>query len=369
MVDVRCSGRNRSKWPRFPSRNMVSLGIVGLDSSYPESFAQRLEATGIADLDAVWDGGDVRDDAYVDAFCERHGATRYDDIESMAAVVDGVMILTVDWDTHLPLSRLFFDAGVAVLIDKPIAGRLADVEALEELARGGRLFGGSMHPTRLRLPISPRKHRIEPSMPSVAMTPSTMVSTSSIPFPTSSGRSGPQSPRSLRSRTGSKLPSRTGPTPRFSLALPSSTRRRCLLTSVAGPGSHGSGATSHGTARPKTATFGGSSNWSLASRATTRPRRRSGDDCLTVRRSTSQPTPHSTPESGSNPATNRFKLSRPTAPRSLQTTPARHPTDTVTRLPASASQTAIVNALWPPEQRYPPPYSKCPPRRTRILSG
>lgn len=125
---------------------MVSLGIVGLDSSHPESFAGRLEETGLADLDAVWDGGDVRDDAYVDAFCERHDATCYDDVDAMAAAVDGVMVLTVDWDTHLPLSRPFFEAGVAVLIDKPIAGRLADVEAIEELARGGRLFGGSMHP-------------------------------------------------------------------------------------------------------------------------------------------------------------------------------------------------------------------------------
>lgn len=135
---------------------MTSIGIVGLDSSHPESFADRLTTLSSVSLEAVWDGGDVRSEAYVDEFCDRYDATRYDSVEPMATEVDGVLILTVNWDRHAALSRPFFEADRAVLIDKPIAGRLEDIHTIQQMATKNQLFGGSMHPFHPKLESWPR---------------------------------------------------------------------------------------------------------------------------------------------------------------------------------------------------------------------
>jgi len=125
---------------------MVDIGIVGLDTSHGESFADRISAHDRATVSAVWDGGSVRDDSFIEAFCEEYGARQYEDPEGMISEVDAVMILTVDWDTHRPLAVPFLEAGIPTLIDKPIAGTLGDIRALEASANGTPLFGGSAVP-------------------------------------------------------------------------------------------------------------------------------------------------------------------------------------------------------------------------------
>lgn len=124
------------------------IGLVGLDSSHPEAFADVLSERDDATVAAVWDGGAVRSDEYAEEFCERHGANRYDDPAEMARAVDGAMVLTVDWDTHASLAEPFLAAGIPTFVDKPLAGSLADVEAIVDAARdsGAGLAGGSALP-------------------------------------------------------------------------------------------------------------------------------------------------------------------------------------------------------------------------------
>jgi hypothetical protein len=125
---------------------MVDIGIVGLDTSHAESFAAAVEERESARVTGVWDGGDVRDEAYAETFCRRHEATLYDDPHAMVGDVDAAMVLTVNWDTHRELAVPFLESDVATLVDKPIAGSLADVRALERAADGTPFFGGSAVP-------------------------------------------------------------------------------------------------------------------------------------------------------------------------------------------------------------------------------
>ena len=139
---------------------MTDIGILGLDTSHGEAFAEVL--AGMADrepaptIGAVWDGGAVRSAEYVASFCSTYGAARVDDPAAMVGRVDAALVLAVDWDRHRPLARPFLEAGVPVLIDKPIAGTVADLDALERAAGGTPLFGGSALPLHPAFPALPR---------------------------------------------------------------------------------------------------------------------------------------------------------------------------------------------------------------------
>lgn len=134
---------------------MTEIGLVGLDTSHGEAFAEVLgERTG-ATISAVWDGGEIREEEYVESFCAEWDATRYEDPAGMVGAVDAAMVLAVDWERHRPLAAPFLEAGVPTLVDKPVAGTLADVEALVDAAGETPLFGGSavpFHPSFATLP-------------------------------------------------------------------------------------------------------------------------------------------------------------------------------------------------------------------------
>ncbi|ELY98346.1 Gfo/Idh/MocA family protein [Natrialba aegyptia] len=143
---------------------MIELGVLGLDTSHSETFASILENRSNASVTAVWDGGDVRESEYTREFCERYGATRYDDPHAMIGNVDAAMVLTVDWNGHRHLAVPFLEAGVPTMVDKPVAGSVADVIAIERAAvRGGApLFGGSA------LPFHPSVSSLAKTMPDTA---------------------------------------------------------------------------------------------------------------------------------------------------------------------------------------------------------
>jgi hypothetical protein len=107
-------------------------------------------------VSAVWDDGDVRNVDYARSFADQCNATVYDEPTELVDEVDGVLVLTVNWDSHISLAAPFLRAGIPTLIDKPIAGRLADIETLATLARNAPLFGGSAisyHPSLDQFPI------------------------------------------------------------------------------------------------------------------------------------------------------------------------------------------------------------------------
>lgn len=125
---------------------MTTVGIVGLDTSHSEAFASVLDERDDADVRAVWDSGTIRSREYVTEFCERYDAREVQTPEEMIGLVDGVMILTVDWDAHCELALPFLEAGIPTLVDKPIAGRLRDIDILQAAANGTPFFGGSAVP-------------------------------------------------------------------------------------------------------------------------------------------------------------------------------------------------------------------------------
>lgn len=135
---------------------MIELGIVGLDTSHASAFTDVVGDFEDMRIGGVWDGHDVRDEEYVDDFCARYDTQRYDDLSGLVDAVDAAMVLTVNWETHRPLAVSCLDAGLPTLVDKPLAGRRADVEAIERAADDAPLFGGSALPFHPKVASLPR---------------------------------------------------------------------------------------------------------------------------------------------------------------------------------------------------------------------
>lgn len=127
---------------------MIDIGLVGLDTSHAEQFAELLRNRNDTNVGGVWDSGDVRDDRFVERFCEEYQTPLYDEPTGMIDTIDAVMVLTVDWDRHRPISERYLEAGVPTFIDKPIAGTVIDIESMRRVVRreGTPLFGGSAVP-------------------------------------------------------------------------------------------------------------------------------------------------------------------------------------------------------------------------------
>lgn len=127
---------------------MIKVGIIGLDTSHSEKFAELISDRSDMTVGGVWDAGDVRTEAYAEQYCRTYGAPRYERPEEMIGHVDAVMVLTVNWDHHRPIAGQFLEAGIPTFVDKPIAGSIDDIEALREIVEreGTPICGGSSVP-------------------------------------------------------------------------------------------------------------------------------------------------------------------------------------------------------------------------------
>ena len=136
---------------------VIDVGLVGLDTSHGEAFADALADADDARLTAIWDGRTVRDAAYIEEFCAEHGAAAYEEPTGMVDEVDAAMVLSVDWERHRALAIPFLDRGVPTCIDKPVAGCVADLDAMTAAAGGTGLFCGSAvpyHPAFDDIPVN-----------------------------------------------------------------------------------------------------------------------------------------------------------------------------------------------------------------------
>lgn len=122
----------------------MRIGLVDLDTSHPQNWAPIERDLG-HDVIGVWDAGAIRPAGYVKEFAQEFGIPRiYDTLESMAEDVDCAIIHSCNWDTHVEKARPFVEAGKSVLIDKPLAGRLADLTQIcSWIDSGARITGGS----------------------------------------------------------------------------------------------------------------------------------------------------------------------------------------------------------------------------------
>lgn len=126
------------------------LGLVGLCTSHPDAWVPIIKEF-IADkkfdieLVAVWDSGETRPAGFAKEFAAKHGIPlALDKMEEMIPLVDGVILHTTNWDKHVEQARPFVENGKSVLIDKPIAGNLRDINTiLDWIKSGKRVSGGS----------------------------------------------------------------------------------------------------------------------------------------------------------------------------------------------------------------------------------
>ena len=105
----------------------MKIGVVDLDTSHPQNWIPIERELG-HDVVGVWDGGSVHPPKYVRDFAAEHNIPRvYESLDELAADVDCAIVHGCDWDTHIAKSHPFIEAGKSVLVDKPIAGNLADL--------------------------------------------------------------------------------------------------------------------------------------------------------------------------------------------------------------------------------------------------
>ena len=127
-------------------KDHVGIGLVDLDTSHPQAWLPVLRGLGYS-VTGVFDGETVYPSGHARAFADRNGIPLvFETVDEMAAHpdVNVAIIHSCDWDLHVARAAPFIARGKAVLIDKPIAGRLADLQQFGAwIAAGARIAGGS----------------------------------------------------------------------------------------------------------------------------------------------------------------------------------------------------------------------------------
>jgi len=121
------------------------LGIIGMDTSHVPAFTKQINDPkngyfcrvvagypgGSPDVQSSWS----RVKGYTAQLRDEFGVEIVDSIEALCTKVDGVLLESVDGRPHLAQAKPVIAAGKPLFIDKPMAGSLADVIAIFELAK------------------------------------------------------------------------------------------------------------------------------------------------------------------------------------------------------------------------------------------
>lgn len=124
---------------------VVKIGIVDLCTSHPQAFVPILRDLG-CEIVSVWDSGDTRSEDFIGKFAKEFNIPHVArTLEVMVDKVDAVTVHSANWDAHIERALPFIKANKYVCIDKPVVGKLKDVNRLIELDTKypGRIFGGS----------------------------------------------------------------------------------------------------------------------------------------------------------------------------------------------------------------------------------
>ena len=122
----------------------MKIGIVDVDTSHPQNWIPIERDLG-HEVVGIWDGGSVHSPEYVRQFAREHQIPKVcEDLEELAGEVDCAVIHGCDWDTHVDKARPFVERNKGVLLDKPVAGCMRDLQQLLDwAAQGKRISGGS----------------------------------------------------------------------------------------------------------------------------------------------------------------------------------------------------------------------------------
>ena len=123
-------------------RTELKIGMVGLDTSHCEAFAKILHDESYeyhlpgARIVGVYPGGSAqftksreRVQGFTDTLQKGYGATRYDDLATLAAAVDAIFLESVDGRQHAEQFAQLA-VGKPIFIDKPLTTSTADARAL-----------------------------------------------------------------------------------------------------------------------------------------------------------------------------------------------------------------------------------------------
>jgi len=125
-------------------RPMLGIGIVGVDSTHTRAYASLLNSGRAGEARAVGLWG--HDRARAEELARELGIPLVvDQPEELVGKVDAVMICDRFGEVHPLHARPFVEVGCPTYVDKPMADRMDEAEALMRLAqaRGTRLMSGS----------------------------------------------------------------------------------------------------------------------------------------------------------------------------------------------------------------------------------
>lgn len=122
----------------------MKIGLIDLDTSHPGSWIPIIRELG-HEVSVVWDGGTVWQSGYAEKFAaEQNIPVVAKSLEEMADLADAVIVHSCNWDLHISRAKYFIERGIPVLVDKPMAGNMADIKQLCRWADAGyRICGGS----------------------------------------------------------------------------------------------------------------------------------------------------------------------------------------------------------------------------------
>jgi predicted dehydrogenase len=166
---------SRAGW-REHSKNMIRIGIVGLDSTHAVEFSRLLKSdfAGRAQVTAVCPGAPTNF-----PLSERRRAqiTRevlaepeiqaFPDIAALVEAVDAIMVLSCDGRKHAAEARELFSAGKPVFIDKPLSADCREAAQILQRAEtaGVPCFSASALRYRESPPTNSPVSRIEVTVP------------------------------------------------------------------------------------------------------------------------------------------------------------------------------------------------------------
>ena len=125
---------------------MKRIGLVNIDVSHPQAFAQKMAEHPELEMQyvKVYNEG-FRGDEEVNWLVQKYQLEgRAESIEELAAGCDVGFVQSCNWEKHLDQALPFIRQGKPVFIDKPLVGAVKDVARVRELVKNGaQLLGAS----------------------------------------------------------------------------------------------------------------------------------------------------------------------------------------------------------------------------------
>jgi hypothetical protein len=127
---------------------MIRIGIDGPDTSHVRLFTEAFEDSDLARVVAIRTEGSIRSNEVLENFAAEHGVTVHDSLHPFIDTLNVILMLGIDWNTHIDRVSPYLAQGRRVFIDKPVSSSFTDLIRLRELLikYPGQIFGGSALP-------------------------------------------------------------------------------------------------------------------------------------------------------------------------------------------------------------------------------